>query len=201
MDSGWREMGPWVEGDFFRRDHLTVARELIGCFLVCGDAVGRIVETESYGLEADPACHTAFRRSAREFVAEKEAGALYIYLNYGIHYLVNLYVRGGGNDGIVLVRALKPVAGIDGMRKRRRKEALRDLCSGPGKLVQAIGLDPSLHGETVLDPERTGVGIRRGAGPKSILADRRIGISKAVDYPWRFLEDPPVWASVGPSGR
>lgn len=201
MDVTLDGSGPWLGRGFFERDHLTVARDLIGCVLICGDAAGRIVETESYALEGDPACHTAFRRSARKFVEEKPAGALYIYLNYGVHHLVNLYARGGMDDGIILIRALKPIAGIEGMRRRRGRESIRDLCSGPGKLVQALGLDPQLHGDTILAPERTGVGIRRCADqrPSTILEDRRIGISKAVEYPWRFLEDPPEWASVRPS--
>ncbi len=100
-----------VDGAFFQRDPLACARELIGTELVWGRCAGIIVETEAYLVENDEACHTFSRPSARSFVERNKGGACYIYFNYGVHWMLNVLVKGGPRDGLILIRALEPTAG------------------------------------------------------------------------------------------
>ncbi|MDP9291506.1 MAG: DNA-3-methyladenine glycosylase, partial [Verrucomicrobiota bacterium] len=125
---------------FFERDPVACASELIGCELEWDGCAGVIVETEAYSTIDDEACHTFMRPSAREFVAQHKAGTAYVYLNYGMHWLLNALVKNGDEDGFVLIRALEPKRGIDEMKKRRSLENLTRLCSGPGKLTQALAV-------------------------------------------------------------
>lgn len=175
---------------FFRRDVVTVARDLIGVELVWRGCSGIIVETEAYAVEGDDACHTASRPSAREFVKMKPPGAAYVYFNYGMYWLFNLLVKGGDRDGLILIRALEPVKGIAEMRIRRDKEKLHELCSGPGKLAMALGITGEDHGTPMAGKGRpAGVGLRlptRGRAHE-VAEDIRVGISRAVEHPWRFL--------------
>jgi len=176
--------------EFFERSPVDCARELIGCQFVWRGCVGRIVETEAYASEGDPACHTFFRPSSREFVARHPAGTAYVYLNYGVHWMFNVLVKGPECDGFVLFRALEPLEGLGKMRRRRGVKAPEALCSGPGKLTRALGIDGKAHGRAFLARKTTGI-FADGAGkslrsPK-IAADRRIGIRKGVELPWRFL--------------
>lgn len=176
--------------EFFRRDVVTVARELIGMEFVWHQCSGIIVETEAYAVEDDEACHTASRPSAREFVKSQPPGAAYVYFNYGMYWLFNLLVKGGTRDGLILIRALEPVKGVGHMRVRRGRENLKDLCSGPGKLAMALGITGDDHGTPMVGRWRpTGVGIRPAADGMAheIAADIRVGISKAMEHPWRFL--------------
>jgi DNA-3-methyladenine glycosylase len=176
--------------DFFQRDVLVVARDLIGVELVWKGCSGLIVETEAYSVMDDAAAHTASRPSAREFVRTHPAGAAYVYFNYGMYWLFNLLVKGGARDGLILIRALEPVEGIATMQARRGKERLQDLCSGPGKLALALGITGADHGTPMAGKGRPrGVGLRRPASGTAhdVAEDIRVGISKAVDYPWRFL--------------
>ena len=119
---------PYLTSSFFRRDVLTVARELVGVELVWQGCSGIIVETEAYAVDDDPACHTATRPSARAFLQAMPTGTAYVYFNYGMHWMLNLLVKGGGRDGLILIRALEPVVGIGQMQQRRQREKLRDLC-------------------------------------------------------------------------
>jgi DNA-3-methyladenine glycosylase len=182
----WGMIGP----DFFQRDVVTVARDLIGVELIWGSCSGIIVETEAYAVQGDEACHTASRPSAREFVKTKPAGTAYVYLNYGMYWLFNLLVKDGERDGLILIRALEPLKGIEEMKLRRGKENVRDLCSGPGKLAQALGIQGTDHGTIMTGRGKPkSVGLRR---PKNfsahpVMEDVRVGISKAMDYRWRFL--------------
>ncbi len=172
--------------EFFERDPVACARELIGCTFQWRGGAGRIVETEAYAEEGDPACHTFFRKGAREFVATHPAGTAYVYLNYGVHWLFNVLVKppGGGPGGFVLLRALEPLAGIDEMRARRgRVVPDPQLCAGPGRLTRALGIDGSAHGTAFLGAPESG--IRLGL-PVVPAAGPRIGISRAVALPWRF---------------
>ncbi|BCU76956.1 DNA-3-methyladenine glycosylase [Luteolibacter sp. LG18] len=169
--------------EFFQRHPVACARELIGCLFHWHGCAGRIVETEAYAAEGDPACHTFFRPGARRFVASHEAGDAYVYLNYGVHWLFNILVRGGGMDGFVLLRALEPVAGLEAMRERRPDVRDVDLCAGPGKLTKALGIDGGHHAAAFLDDPQCLI-IRNSA--KSVMEGPRIGISTAVDLPWRF---------------
>jgi DNA-3-methyladenine glycosylase len=184
----------FLQADFFQRDFLTVARELVGLELVWHGCSGIIVETEGYAVEGDAACHTATRKGARQFVREKPAGAAYVYLNYGTYWLFNLHVKGGGRDGLILIRAMEPRRGIAQMRLRRGARADADLCSGPGKLGLALGISGEHHGSIVAGPGRLrGCGLRKlsaarsGLEPGAVVADVRVGIRLATDLKWRFL--------------
>ena len=179
----------YLTRDFFERDVLTVARDLIGVELVWKGCAGIIVETEAYSVEGDLAAHTATRPSAREFVKSKPPGAAYVYFNYGMYWLFNLLIKGGPKDGLILIRALEPTRGIPAMQQRRKRERLHELCSGPGKLALALGIDGSHHGLPMAGKGRpAGCGlIKTTTAPCDVVTDIRVGISQAVDYPWRFL--------------
>jgi DNA-3-methyladenine glycosylase len=174
--------------DFFSRDPLTCATDLIGCELVWGRCSGLVVETEAYAAEGDEACHTFLRRGARKFVAEHSAGTAYIYLNYGVHWLLNVLVKGAHADGFVLIRALEPLKGVPIMRERRHLEDVRQLCSGPGKLTRALNVPPTFHGSSLCRDPRRAFHPRRNAADVTLetVADARIGISRAADLPWRI---------------
>lgn len=196
-----------IKRSFFQRDPLTCARELIGCELVWKRCAGIVVETEAYSAKDDEACHTFARPSAREFVARHRAGAAYVYFNYGMHWLLNVLVKGGGEEGFVLIRALEPTRGLCAMQRRRslnrKSEAGRSetswqtktknqlienpksLCSGPGKLACALGVDGGDHGRDLCAAKT--IGFRASAHPPEVVAGARIGISKAAHLPWRFL--------------
>ncbi len=176
----------WIDSGFFERDPLTCARDLVGCVILWDGCGGRIVETEAYDATGDPACHTAGRPSARAFIAESPPGALYVYLNYGVHWLLNFLVKGENSSGFVLVRALEPVSGLEKMRARRGKCPDHLLCAGPGRLTKALGITgPSGH---KLPLERIpGGGLIKGENPP-LACGPRIGISKAMQRPWRFGE-------------
>jgi DNA-3-methyladenine glycosylase len=181
--------------DFFQRDVCEVAQGLLGVELVWGGCSGIIVETEAYAAEGDPACHVATRAAAREFIRTHAPGAAYVYLNYGMYWLLNFLVKGGARDGMVLIRALEPASGIARMRERRRGRPREEWCSGPGKLGRALGLTGADHGRILSGTGRTpGYGFRpskeRTALP--VRVDVRVGITKAVDFPWRYLVDEPV---------
>lgn len=169
--------------DFFEQDPVTCARGLIGCHFVWNGCVGRIVETEAYDSEDDPACHTWFRPSTRAFVAARQAGDAYVYMNYGVHWLFNVLVKGGKRSGFVLFRALEPVSGIELMRERRTGVTDPMLGAGPGRLTRAFGIDGTAHGTGFL--RSPGCGILGGGAVKPV-AGPRIGISRATDLPWRF---------------
>lgn len=174
-----------LDRGFFRRDPLTCARALIGCELLWKGCGGIIVETEAYSVRNDEACHTFSRPSSRRFVADHPPGTAYVYLNYGVHWLLNFLVKGGSEDGFVLVRALEPTRGIPSMRRRRDTDDPTRLCSGPGKLTQALGIDGSSHGLDFLRGKALEISASKSLHP--VLETPRIGISKAADLPWRFV--------------
>ena len=189
---------------FFQRDPVTCARELIGCELVWKGGAGSVVETEAYAAINDEACHTFARPSARQFVARHRAGAAYVYLNYGRYWLLNVLVKGGSEDGFVLLRALEPTRGVAAMTRRRlaqRKSPLahpRAICSGPGKLAVALGVDGRDHGRDFCTGKT--IGFHPPARPAEVVTDVRIGISKATHLPWRFLLRGSTCVSV-PAGQ
>lgn len=176
----------WLPPQFFARDPLTCARELIGCELVWGECAGVVVETEAYCATGDEACHTHTRPSARTFIAQHGAGTAYVYFNYGTYWLLNVLVKGGGEDGFVLLRALQPTRGIPAMLCRRRLPRPSDsaLCSGPGKLTIALGVAGADHGRNLCSGSAPG--FLRAPGAVEVRADQRIGISRAQHLPWRF---------------
>jgi DNA-3-methyladenine glycosylase len=172
-----------ITEQFFRRDPVTCARELIGCTFRWHGCEGKIVETEAYAEFDDPACHTWNRPSAREFMARHEAGTAYVYLNYGVHWLFNIVTKSPDGAGFVLFRALEPLAGLEKMRVRRGNLPDRALCSGPGKLTKAFGINGSHHGAEFLQGGKTGIFLGDEA---PLCVGGRVGISRAVERPWRF---------------
>lgn len=173
-----------IQASFFRRDPLLCARELIGTELVWGRCSGIVVEAEAYKELNDEACHTFMRPSARAFIERNKAGAAYIYFNYGVHWMLNVLVKGVEN-GFVLIRALEPTGGVDLMRERRGISDEKRLCSGPGKLTQALAITKEHH-EMDLCSDRRHCFVQRGTLAVDVVADPRIGISRAEQHPWRF---------------
>ena len=170
---------------FFQTDPLISAKRLIGTELVWEKCSGIVVETEAYLTENDEACHTFTRPSTREFVRRNKAGAAYIYFNYGVHWMLNVLVKGGPRDGLILIRALEPTRGIELMRKRRGVEDVRRLCSGPGKLTQALDITRRQHEiDLCSDPAHSFRECK--SANVNVVADPRIGISRSKEFPWRF---------------
>jgi DNA-3-methyladenine glycosylase len=174
-----------VNRTFFERSVHEVARELIGCELTVGEAAGVIVETEAYEA-ADPACHAYIGRTARNEVLFGPPGHVYVYLSYGIHRLLNFVTQPEGSASAVLIRALEPTRGIDLMRERRGRAEAAELCSGPGKLTEALGVGLKLNGADLFAPPfelSPAVGEWRRA---EVVSGPRIGITKAAELPWRY---------------
>jgi DNA-3-methyladenine glycosylase len=174
-----------VRPGFYSRPVLRVARDLVGCTVAHAGAVGVIVETEAYH-DSEAACHAHVGLTARTHVLFGEPGRAYVYRSYGIHALLNAVAEPAGVGAAVLIRALEPVGGLELMRERRGRRRDEDLCSGPGKLTQALGIDLEHNdtdlttGPVVIEPRP--VGWRR---PR-LVAGPRVGITKAADLPWRF---------------
>jgi DNA-3-methyladenine glycosylase len=167
---------------FWARHPALVASDLIGWDVFVDGVGGRIVETEAYHHE-DPASHTFPGPTARNAVMFGPPAHLYVYRSYGIHWCMN-FVCGEDPGGAVLIRALEPTAGLEVMRARRGAKDIRDLCSGPGKLCQALAVTRE-HNGVALD--RQPFELRAGS-PRAVVAGPRIGITKAVAVPWRFGE-------------
>jgi DNA-3-methyladenine glycosylase len=173
-----------VRRRFFQRDPLSCARELIGAELIWGDCSGTVVEVESYAAIDDEAAHTFTRPSARSFIERNKAGAAYVYFSYGNHWMLNVLVKGEAN-GFVLLRAIEPRRGMGLMKRRRGVEDLRQLCSGPGKLTQALDITDQHHEmDLCVDPRYCFVSDAQATF--DIVADKRIGISRSAHLPWRF---------------
>jgi len=170
---------------FFERDPLVCARELIGTELVWRKCSGIIVETEAYLTLNDEASHTFTRPSTRAFVERNHAGAIYIYMNYGVHWMLNLLVKGGERTGLILIRALEPRRGFSVMQARRGVEELRQLCSGPGKLAQALDITKRHHELSICSGSRHCL-LPRSEESVRVVTDPRIGISRSKKFPWRF---------------
>lgn len=185
---------------FFARPAEQVARELLGATVVSTLAgartAGRIVETEAYLGYDDPASHGyRNRRHAQNEALFGPPGTWYVYLSYGMHWCANLVCGATGQASAVLLRALEPVQGLTVMRERRGAVADRQLCSGPGKLCQALAITRDQDG---LSMRRSGaVVLSAGEPPAAIIAAPRIGITKAMDWPLRFVVDGSPWVSRG----
>jgi DNA-3-methyladenine glycosylase len=173
-----------VRSSFFKRDPLICARELIGTELNWGDCSGIVVEVEAYAAINDEAAHTFTRPSARSFIERNNAGAAYVYFNYGMHWMLNVLVKGNEN-GFVLIRALEPRSGIKRMKKRRGLNDLKSLCSGPGKLTQALSITGRDH-EIDLCADPRHCFARNSKTSADVVADMRVGITRSAHYPWRF---------------
>ena len=175
--------GQRLEDAFFARSVHEVARDLVGCRLFFDGVGGTIVETESYERD-DPACHAYVGLTDRTEVLFGPPGRAYVYLSYGIHSLLNAVAEPEGEAAAVLIRALEPTTGLEAMRSRRGDRPDAELCSGPGKLTEALGIGLELNGADLghdpfllLPPE---------GAPPAIVTGPRIGITKATERPWRF---------------
>ena len=177
---------PLLAVGFYERSVHEVARDLVGCSLRFGGVGGVIVETESYERD-DPACHAYVGRTARTETLFGPPGRAYVYLSYGIHSLLNAVCEPEGDAAAVLIRALEPRWGLEQMREHRGPLAdERALCSGPGKLTEALGIGLAMNGSPLTEapfelrawsPEWSGVEVVPGP---------RIGITRATELPWRF---------------
>jgi DNA-3-methyladenine glycosylase len=174
-----------LDAAFFDRAVVDVAHDLVGCILRHGDTAGVIVETEAYHM-AEPACHAYAGLTARTSTLFGPPGRAYVYRSYGIHALLNAVCERPEVGAAVLIRALEPLVGIEHMRERRGLERLEDLCSGPGKLTEALGITLEHNGA---DLTAGPVAIEaRPPGWESVeaVAGTRVGITKAAELPWRF---------------
>ena len=172
---------------FYDRSVHDVARELLGCVVRHGETAGRIVETESYHME-EPACHAFAGVTERTRTLYGEPGRAYVYFSYGVHSLLNAVAEPEGVGAAVLIRALEPVDGIDVMRARRGLERAEELCSGPGKLTQALDIGLSLNGSSLVDGPIELLTREPGAREPRVVVGERVGITKAVELPWRFCD-------------
>jgi DNA-3-methyladenine glycosylase len=162
-----------------------VAQRLLGSTLSVGPCAGRIVEVEAYESD-DEASHSRRGRTLRNRSMFEQPGTLYVYRIYGVHWCANIACGPAGHGAAVLIRALEPTGGIEQMRARRNRTDLQELCSGPGKLCQALAIGGTHDGLDVLDTEGA---IRLVAGdgaPFDIVTGPRIGITRDADLPWRF---------------
>jgi DNA-3-methyladenine glycosylase len=174
-----------LDAAFFGRPVLAVARDLVGCVVAHGETSGVIVETEAYH-QSEPACHAHIGRTARTQVLFGPPGTAYVYRSYGIHALLNVVCEPEDVGAAVLLRALEPLRGLDVMRARRGLERPEDLCSGPGKLTQALDVELRHNGgDLTTGPVRL-CGAAPGWEAPDIVTGPRIGITKAAELPWRF---------------
>ncbi len=166
----------------FLASSAVVARQLIGATLLVDGVGGRIVETEAYDRE-DPASHSFAGPTARNAAMFGPPAHAYVYRSYGIHWCLNIVCREDGHGAGVLVRAIEPLAGLERMRERRGLDDLRLLCAGPGRVGQALGITHAHNGLAIDAPPFE---LLPASGRPRAISGPRIGISKAVEQPWRF---------------
>jgi DNA-3-methyladenine glycosylase len=164
---------------FFLRSAVAVASDVIGATLTVNGVGGIVVESEAYEPD-DPASHSYRGQTRRNRAMFGPAGHAYVYRSYGIHWCLNFVCLPGS---AVLVRALEPLHGVERMMERRGTDRPRLLCSGPGRLTQALGVDASMDGVSLDGPP---FALTPAAGAIRIVTGPRIGITRAVDHPWRF---------------
>jgi len=170
----------------FSRPVVELALDLLGATVHHGVTSGRVVETEAYH-DSEAACHAHVGLTPRTHVLFGPPGRAYVYRSYGVHALLNAVAEPEGVGAAVLIRALEPLEGIGAMQARRRRDRLEDLCSGPGKLTQALGIELS-ENDTELASGPIRIAPREGRDPPPHIAGRRVGITKAVELHWRFCE-------------
>jgi DNA-3-methyladenine glycosylase len=177
-------LGAPLDPGFFAAPVTEVARALVGCVVAHRGAAGVIVESEAYH-DTEPACHAYTGLTARTRTLFGPPGRAYVYRSYGIHALLNAVAEAEGTGAAVLIRALEPIAGLEAMRRRRRLARVEDLCSGPGKLTQALGVGLELNGSDLASsPLRLHPPLPGDAA--EVIRDRRVGITKATELHWRF---------------
>lgn len=185
-----------LQKDFYQQNTIKIAKMLLGTYLVSrsvdGTTVGKIVETECYLGKNDPASHSFKGETKRNAPMFGEPGHAYIYFIYGMHYCFNVTTGPKGVGEAVLIRALEPIEGIDLMKKRRGVEDIYNLCNGPAKLTQALGITSGLNGSCLIKgPIQI---LSRNSYPEihilpknpKIVVTKRVGISQATDLPLRF---------------
>ena len=177
---------PALGVDFFDRSVHEVARDLVGCALLFDGVGGIVVETESYERD-DPACHAYVGLTPRTETLFGPPGRAYVYRSYGIHALLNAVAEPDGEAAAVLIRALEPRWGIEEMRRRRGEHHDdRNLCSGPGKLTQALGIGLEMNGAPLTEAPFE-LRAREGEWTRvEVATGPRIGITRATELPWRF---------------
>jgi len=175
-------LSPKLQRSFFDRSVHKVAPELIGATLLVNGIGGQIVEVEAYH-HTDPAAHSYIGRTDRNAVMFGPPGVAYIYRSYGIHWCLNFVCEAEDSASAVLIRALEPTEGLGAMRRRRGLTDERALCSGPGKLCQALGVSNRHNG---LPLDRAPFELRARIQAPDIAVGPRIGISKAAEHPWRY---------------
>ena len=175
-------MPPRLRRSFFDRSVHDVAPELIGATLLVDGVGGIIVEVEAYH-HTDPAAHSYIGRTERNAVMFGPPGYAYVYRSYGIHWCLNFVCEEEGSASAVLIRAIEPTQGLPAMRRRRGLREDRALCSGPGKLCEALGIT---HKHNGLPLNRAPFELRARSTAPDVIAGVRIGISKAVEKPWRY---------------
>src|SRR5271154_957523 len=176
------KLGKPLKRAFFARSVLEVAPNLIGTTLLVDGVGGVIVEVEAYH-HTEPAAHSFNGPTPRNLVMFGPPGFAYVYRSYGIHWCVNFVCEKAGSASAVLIRALEPTHGVAAMRRRRGSEDLRALCSGPGKLTQALGITHRHNGLALDAPPIT---LHARTGKVDVISGVRIGLTKAVDLPWRY---------------
>ncbi|MBE1160756.1 DNA-3-methyladenine glycosylase [Dyella sp. 7MK23] len=183
---------------FYQRDPLLVAPDLLNKILVCrtDGRAGRIVEVEAYRGADDPAAHSYRGRTPRTAVMFGPVGRMYVYFTYGMHWCSNVVCGAEGDGNAVLIRALEPVAGLDGMRAARPlAKRDRELCNGPARLAQALGISGAQNGEDLVKGNAYALVDDGMRPPEQAVQTTRIGLSKAADYPWRWYVPDNVYIS------
>ncbi|HLI60991.1 MAG TPA: DNA-3-methyladenine glycosylase [Solirubrobacteraceae bacterium] len=186
--------GRALPASFYDRPVLQVAEDLVGCVVAHGETAGVIVETEAYH-QSEPACHAYVGLTARTEPLFGAPGRAYVYRSYGIHALLNAVCEPEGVGAAVLIRALEPVRGLELMRARRGALPDRQLCSGPGKLTLALGINLELNRSSLVRGPIRVHGRPFGWREVPVAVDRRIGITKAAELPWRFSARGSRWLS------
>jgi DNA-3-methyladenine glycosylase len=172
-----------LKKNFYSRSTKRVARELLGKILVHGKCKGKIVETEAYFGNKDPASHAYGKVTKRNILMYQKPGTAYVYFTYGNHWMFNVVTEKTGVAGAVLIRALEPLEGIELMKKRRKIDNFKNLTNGPGKLTQALGIDKNHNG---LDLTKGKLFIENSKGKFKIITTTRIGISRGKEKLLRF---------------
>lgn len=200
MHSSLASVHPPLPRAFYDGDTLAVANALLGCCLVRDTGgepmVARIVETEAYRGSEDSACHAHRRETPRTRVMFGPPGHAYVYLVYGMHWLLNVVTQPEGSPCAVLIRAVEPVGG-EALMRERRPVAAKALCNGPGKLTRALSIDGSLYGHDMTTPDT--LWITAGEAPERVARGPRVGIDYAQphdrDAPWRLWIEGNPWVS------
>jgi DNA-3-methyladenine glycosylase len=173
---------PRLRKSFFNRSVHEVAPELIGATFLFRGVGGLIVEVEAYH-HTDPAAHSYGGQTQRNAVMFGPPGYAYVYRSYGIHWCVNFVCEPAGSASAVLIRALEPTAGLAAMQRRRRTQDVRLLCSGPGRLTEALGITYAQNGCALVEAPFE---VRARESAVDVVAGVRIGITKAIEHPWRY---------------